>query len=70
MRIFKKKSNIIIFSKDDSDYEMNDGEEIEKEKKKRKGTRVKYNKDSRYGKINLQKYFMYEVMDDSFRKSR
>jgi hypothetical protein len=40
---------------------MNDGEDNEKEKKKRKGTRVKYNKDSRFGKINLQKYFMYEV---------
>ena len=47
--------------KDDSDYDMEDEDETNKEKKKRAARpKSKFTKEIRFGKINVNKYFIYE----------
>ena len=51
----------LIFSKDDSDYEMNDEDSPEKKKRARKITN-RAAKEFRFGKINVNKFFTLEKM--------
>lgn len=47
--------------KDDSDYDMEDEDNTNKEKKKRAARpKNKFTKEIRFGKINVNKYFIYE----------
>jgi len=53
-----------LLSKEDSDFEMND-EDDNQEREKRKRIRPKHKSTNftRFGKINLNKYFSYEVLE-------
>ena len=63
MRILSRKKSIIFaikyFSKDDSDYEM-DIEDSGEKKKRTRRTTIRYAKEIRFGKINVNKYFQTE----------